>query len=295
MGTTKERTQVRFKTCVISSVIMGVDDYTLGRDYRASARLHLQHHLWSEAFMYMLNPSIPTTSEGLAIAEVGTGTGIWLFEVDRRLPAPASVLCGIDISDAQFPRPEWLPPSTEFHQCDAFDPSGPPAELIGKFDIVHMRLFVAIIKDNDPASLIRFCAKLLKPGGYIQWDEHEPSEDRVHSHHGSPVEGTNLVLRMTQTHKQTAWVATLPRLLEQEGGFRVIDVDRRPILPWQRGFYLDNYCMLADEFVERARMGGPGIGNVDDYYARISQEVPREKQLGSWMDLTLQIVVAQKL
>ena len=90
---------------------MGIDDYTLGRDYRASARLHVQHHLWSETFGYMMNPVIPTTKQGLAIADIGTGTGIWLLEVDRRLSNPSSRLCGLDISGDQFPRPEWLPPN----------------------------------------------------------------------------------------------------------------------------------------------------------------------------------------
>lgn len=90
---------------------MGIDDYTLGRDYRASGRLHLQHHLWLETFGYHLNPSIPTSKEDLAIVDVGTGTGVWLLELDRRLPNPSARLCGVDISADQFPRPEWLPPN----------------------------------------------------------------------------------------------------------------------------------------------------------------------------------------
>ena len=146
---------------------MGLDDYTLGRNYVASARLHVQHHLWSETFGYLLNPAIHLEQRDLSIAEVGTGTGIWLLEVDRRLPTPAALLCGLDIAGDQFPRSEWLSSNVKFLEHDAFKPSGPPAELVGKFDIVHMRLFIAIVKDNDPTGLLAYCHKLLKPGGYL--------------------------------------------------------------------------------------------------------------------------------
>ena len=225
---------------------MGVDDYTLGRDYRASARLDLQHHLWSETFGYHINPAIPSTTEKLAIADVGTGTEIWLLEADRRLPTPAARLCGLDISGDQFIRPEWLPSNAHFLVHDVFDPSGPPEDLVGAFDIVHLRLFIAIVKDNDPSPVVKYCHKLLKPGGYFQWDDHEPAVNRVGSYNGSPTEGMSMISQMTQTHKPTAWIARLPHTFT-ECGFEVVQVDSRVILPWQRGMYTDNYCILADE------------------------------------------------
>lgn len=272
---------------------MGIDDYTLGRDYRASARLHVQHHLWSETFGYMLNPAIPTTDQELAIADIGTGTGIWLLELDRRLPTPSSRLCGLDISGDQFPRPEWLPQKAQFLECDALNPAGPPAHLVGAFDVVHIRLFIAIIKNNDPTPLLDFCHKLLKPGGYLQWDDHEPSVNQVGSHDGSPTEGMAMISRITQTHKPTDWIRKLPRTFV-ERGFQVVEVDQRVMLPWQRGMYVDNYCMLADEFVGRAEIGGDGINPVDDFYRELSAKASAEKKLGSYVELTLQIVVGKK-
>ena len=272
---------------------MGVDDYTLGRDYRASARLHVQHHLWSETFGYMLNPAIPTSDHELAIADIGTGTGIWLLELDRRLPTPSSNLCGLDISGDQFPRPEWLPQKAQFLQCDALDPTGPPQHLVGAFDVVHIRLFIAIIKNNDPTSLLNFCHKLLKPGGHLQWDDHEPSVNQVGSYNGSPTKGMEMISRMTQTHKPTEWIKRLPQTFE-ECGFKIVDVDQRVMLPWQRGMYVDNYCMLADEFVERAELGGKGINPLDDFYSQLSVKASAEKNLGSYVELTFQIVVGKK-
>ena len=273
---------------------MGLDDYTLGRNYFASARLNVQHHLWSETFGYLLNPTIPLNQPNLAIAEVGTGTGIWLLEIDRRLPTPAALLCGLDIAGDQFPRPEWLPSNAKFLEHDAFEPSGPPPELAGQFDVVHIRLFIAIIKDNDPTGLLAYCRKLLKPGGYLQWDDHEPSLNRVGSYEGSPTEGMEMISRLTQTHKPTAWLKQLPKTFA-ECGFDVVDVDQKVILPWQRGMYADNYCMLADEFVARAEQGGEGIGPVEEFYKELSAKASMEKLQGSYADLTFQIVVGRKI
>lgn len=273
---------------------MGIDDYTLARDYRASARLNLQHHLWLETFGYILNPAIPSTKKEIAIADVGTGTGIWLLELGRRLPTQVTRLCGLDISGHQFPRPEWLSPNTQFLECNAFDLAGPPKHLFGAFDVVHIRLFIAIIKDNNPTILLDFCHKLLKPDGYLQWDEHEPSANQVGSYKESSTEGMEMISQMTRTHKPTAWIARLPTTFA-ERGFEVVEVDSRVMLPWQRGMYNDNWCMLADEFVERAEQGDDGIYPVEDFYGQLSAKASAEKRLGSYMEQTLQIVVGRKV
>ena len=88
----------------------GTDKYLLGRDYRASAHLTAQHHLWEETFGYQLHPSIPRSqldSSGLTIADIGTGTGIFLLDLEqRRRLTPQAQYIGLDISTAQFPRPE---------------------------------------------------------------------------------------------------------------------------------------------------------------------------------------------
>lgn len=47
----------------------------------------------------------------------------------------------------------------------------PPDHLLGQFDIVHVRLIMLVIKDNDSASVIRNLYRLLRPGGFLQWDE----------------------------------------------------------------------------------------------------------------------------
>ena len=275
---------------------MGVDDYTLGRDYRASARLTLQHHLWLETCAYYLHPSIPSAKEQLTIADVGTGTGIWLLGLAKSLPHPPAYMCGLDISGDQFPRPEWMPSNIHFREHDVFDPAGPPDDLLGAFDIVHIRLFVGVIKNNNPTELLDYCHKLLKPGGCLQWDDLDPARNQIARgvDPSASAEGMEMISRMTRTQKPTDWIAQLPATFAQ-CGFEVADVDLKTILPWQRGMYIDIYCMLADEFVERASRGGEGIKPVANYYAEAAAKASAERKHGVFIELTYQIVVGKKI
>ena len=93
------------------------------------------------------------------------------------------------------------------HKVDIF--STMPAEFVGKYDIVHLRWFINRIKEDGPVPLLRKVISMLsktfilwtrlvpimisshasvlllltswlinhiEPGGYIQWDEHDPIE-----------------------------------------------------------------------------------------------------------------------
>ncbi|KAI4263240.1 MAG: hypothetical protein L6R42_001607 [Xanthoria sp. 1 TBL-2021] len=58
------------------------------------------------------------------------------------------------------------------HQWDIFQP--PPAEFMGSFDVVHVRHLHLVVKDNDVVSIVKNLRALLKPNGYLQWDEVNP-------------------------------------------------------------------------------------------------------------------------
>ena len=55
------------------------------------------------------------------------------------------------------------------HSWDVFE--DPPARFVGYFDFVHVRLVTVVVKQNDPRPVLANLCKLLKPGGYLQWDE----------------------------------------------------------------------------------------------------------------------------
>ncbi|EAW12432.1 class I SAM-dependent methyltransferase [Aspergillus clavatus NRRL 1] len=140
--------------------------YMLERNYLATARLNYQHYLFRECVGFNLHPSIPVPSKA-RIADVATGTAIWLFDVARDFPGAS--LHGLDVSLDSAPSVEWLPRNVTLRKWDIFDDA--PPELIGAYDVVHLRFFMLVVRDSDPAPVIRNVSQLLKPGGWIQWDE----------------------------------------------------------------------------------------------------------------------------
>lgn len=80
-----------------------------------------------------------------------------------------SSLEGFDINPTNFP-PKWsCPPNVGFTTLDVLKPL--PKELLGTYDIVHMRAFASLITKNDPLPAINQALSLLKPGGWLQWEE----------------------------------------------------------------------------------------------------------------------------
>ena len=88
----------------------------------------------------------------------------------------------------------------------------PPADLVGKYDVVHIRLFISLVTNNDPRSLLDFCCKILsektpplswklelsdrvlEPGGFLQWEEFDIYSQKVVSAQGSPTEHTSALV-----------------------------------------------------------------------------------------------------
>lgn len=79
------------------------------------------------------------------------------MDLAPQLP-PSTELDGFDIDLTQAPPPEWLPQNLQLQKLDIFGDI--PEELIGKYDIVHMQLFIFIVKE-DPAPLLQTLIKLL--------------------------------------------------------------------------------------------------------------------------------------
>ena len=63
------------------------------------------------------------------------------------------VLFGFDLSAAQFPAWEFLPPNISLKTMDAFGDI--PRKFVGKFDVVHLRALPLVVEDGDPDPLIR--------------------------------------------------------------------------------------------------------------------------------------------
>lgn len=148
------------------------------RNFRTSARLHLQHFLVQNTIGYLLEPaiekSILDTHQGqqLKVADLACGNGIWLSELHTSLTKAniSAQLDGFDINPINFPDPAYLPYSVSLKQLDILT-KPLPAELIGVYDIVHIRAFVSIVLDGDVKPVLSVASQLLKPGGFLQWEE----------------------------------------------------------------------------------------------------------------------------
>ncbi|RAH66385.1 class I SAM-dependent methyltransferase, partial [Aspergillus aculeatinus CBS 121060] len=132
-------------------------------------RLNDQQLLWRLQTGHILSPLIPRRP-GMRIADLGTGTG----HVDplplRAIPdLDKAEICGYDISDLSYPPSATLPRNVKLGKLDAL--SDLPEEYRSAFDVVHLRLWICVIRDNCPDKLIEVATAMLKPGGYIQWEE----------------------------------------------------------------------------------------------------------------------------
>ncbi|KAL9086211.1 MAG: hypothetical protein Q9159_004276 [Coniocarpon cinnabarinum] len=137
---------------------MAKDNYNIERGLVPALRLNLQQYIWRDALGYDLHPSIDTHDPRLKVADVGTGTGIWLVKLSSQL-APTAQLDGFDISSDQFPHESSLPPNVHLHTSNALEPC--PPELRGKYDVVNLRLFLAVVKNDDPTALLQHVCSLL--------------------------------------------------------------------------------------------------------------------------------------
>jgi len=97
----------------------------------------------------------------------------WIIEASHELPSSAE-LRGFDIAAHNFPAPEFLPANVKFSVLDVMTGEC-PSDLEGTFDVLHIRFFNGIVLNNEVQPLISTMTKLLKPGGWVQWEEMDPS------------------------------------------------------------------------------------------------------------------------
>ncbi|KAI0130545.1 S-adenosyl-L-methionine-dependent methyltransferase [Xylariales sp. AK1849] len=102
------------------------------------------------------------------VADVGTGTGVFLRSLAEKLP-PSAQLDGFDPDTTKFVEPGSLPRNVKLQYGDALAPF--PTNLLGTYDLVHLRLqFFSWTKEGWP-KVVHNMVSLLKPGGWLLWHE----------------------------------------------------------------------------------------------------------------------------
>lgn len=107
-------------------------------------------------------------AENAHIADVATGTGVWMLELQSSSDSTYR-FDGFDISSAQFPPADGLPTNVTFNVADC--KQGFPPQFHNRYHVVHIRLVVAVMHEDDWALVARNVMQLLRPGGAIMWVE----------------------------------------------------------------------------------------------------------------------------
>jgi len=152
----------------------------------AASRHTLHHYLWKAALNNNNNnihaSILPHLPKKACVAGIGPGTCIWLLDVAREL-GPDGDLDWLQNDVSQAPHITSLPanvhkPLNEYkYKWDISRPA--PWFLLGRYDYVHVRLLVPVVQNRDPRVVLRNLLSLLKPGGYLQWDEQDVVHMRV--------------------------------------------------------------------------------------------------------------------
>ncbi|RYP62642.1 hypothetical protein DL771_009635 [Monosporascus sp. 5C6A] len=232
------------------------------RNFRTSARLHLQHVLFQKTLDHLLNPNIPSSvvedSKPLKVADLGCGNGAWLIDLDRELSNKdiSAQLDGYDINTLNFPAPAFLPPSISLKKLDIL--AKPlPEEMLGAYDIVHVRALVSTIVNSDLTPLLSTVVALLKPGGWLQWEESKAEKYLVDS--PSPSNEISRTACDTIAHiiKQGGdarglnfeFLGELDRHLREHG---FLDVSMQAAEKRKQDFkgWTENYLMVWEELAE---------------------------------------------
>jgi hypothetical protein len=148
--------------------------YTLnsGKKGVEEHRLDYQHITWLLLTKTLIPDNIKSYLNSLgrppAVADVGTGTGVWLRDFAPEAHQD-SRLDGFDMDGSKFFSTDDLPSNVKLSLWNVFEPV--PEGLVGQYDLVHVRLLMVALKAGDWVPVARNLQSLLRPGGYILWDE----------------------------------------------------------------------------------------------------------------------------
>ena len=185
-----------------------------------------------------------------------------------------------------------------------------PEHLHSRFDIVHIRAFAAVIKAGNPEPLLRNLIQLLKPGGYLQWDEFDSNTFSAHA--PSPSTTKRNAERIIQVWHEFAkrlsltldWMApgAMRGTFDQFGLLVINDtkIDRwtgpDQVKHLVRKAYTDNWMMALEEvsFLIISRGGDAGTVISADDFGKLLTETTKETTNGVNIWIDLQVVVGQK-
>lgn len=213
----------------------------------------------------------------------------------QQLPRSAT-LDGIDISFGQAPPSEWLPRNVTLRVVDVFRPV--PEELIAKYHVIHIRHFVCVVKENDPTPLLQNLLRMLKPGGWIQWDEWDvlnrhftKSRDSAPQACIDKLEDEFAVMR--RHSPKPSWC---PRLDEYFllSNMQQVSIEKRLSNVSHLPFMHDLSLLVFQELIDGAEAKGLVDAEKTRYLRQLLGGATKESRMGAAWNLTRCMAVGQK-
>lgn len=228
------------------------------RNFRTSARLHLQHLLFQNTLGHYLSPPIKAScipdgaasSQPLRVADLGCGNGVWLTDLSSILASQAvsARLDGYDINTINFPAPAFLPPGVTLSKLDVLS-NDLPQELRETYDIVHVRAFISVLAQGDPSPLLAAALALLKPGGWLQWEESRADTYHIDAPPSASVskQACDRIAALLQAQGSNfAFLADLAPHLRNHG-FEEVQVRMTPTRKQDYKAWTEDYLMVWEE------------------------------------------------
>ncbi|KAG4431932.1 hypothetical protein IFR05_012577 [Cadophora sp. M221] len=227
----------------------------LNREYKmapneAMAHRVAQHHkLIRKITGFLIHPRIQSALPPDAkIADLNTGTGVFLTELCGDLTKQNYTLVGFDVMPEIFPgngpgTHQTCPYKITFKVHHILHPH--PAERHQFFDSVHTSFLGPVLCGNDWSNVFHNMMDLVKPGGWIQWIDvnlsHQDNKDRIYvskpgsskdsylemmdgikrldEHFYNMISGGKRLKAIAQAHPdvQAAWKRLLEQLPEEAG------------------------------------------------------------------------------
>lgn len=179
----------------------------------------------------------------------------WLVDLCHTL-SKDSTFYGFDIQPIHFPSPSYLPSNIHLLQQNVIDASI-PADLEGSFDLVHIRAFGSSIRNSNASPILSAAHRLLKPGGWLQWDEADTSAMTAQSANTNAATGHQRCTALLQlleaggkaTGTTSDWLGNLDKQFEGNG-FEDVGVKKYGLRMEQYKAWTEDYLLVYEELAQ---------------------------------------------
>ncbi|KAL8838652.1 MAG: hypothetical protein Q9170_002060 [Blastenia crenularia] len=164
--------------------------------------------------------------------------------------------------------------------------------MTSAYDFVHTRLLFCVVQDQDPVPIIRKMWKMLKPGGWLQWDELDSTRTHITKKSSSlSTPALDALASWSQANGRHDWTVRLPSFLADEG-FTEADLEYNQECSELARAFNEQHLLTAEEWAE----GLVKLGNEEAVtkYFKLVEEAYTESVAGAALCVPRVVCTARK-